>query len=1025
MPGLFISYRRSDSEAYAGRLYDRLVAELGRDQVFKDVDSIPLGADFRAHLNVILAQCRAVLVMVGPHWIDARDERGACRLESGEDFVRIEIETALARGIPVIPVLVAGATMPAEAQLPASLAAFAYRQGTPLRPDPDFHRDVDRLLTSLPSLYQASVPAADTGVGARTSGARPGAAGAGREKERAGLWKAYRDVAGGRGLLACLSGEPGIGKTTVAEAFLGELDDDGQDRFVARGRCSERLAGSEAYLPLLEALESLLQGPMQGTAERAMRALAPAWFAQVASAEKRLQVPSVSQEQLKRQLAALLRELSRTAPVVFFLDDLHWADASTVDLLAYLATKFAELRLLVIASYRPSDLLLARHPFASLKLELEGRGDCRELPLAFLTPADVGAYLACEFPARRFPASLTQLLHERTGGNPLFLVNLVGDLRDRELIAEQDGEWILRAPLEGRQLELPASIRSMIERKRERLSTQEQQLLAGASVQGFDFDSTVLAEALGLELTEVEDRLDTLERVHRFVGNAGETQFPDGTVSAHYRFVHALYQNAFYDALPPARRRILSLKVAESLERHSGAEAARLAAELALLYEAARECRQSSQYFLLAAQSAARLCAHQEAAKLARRGLEQLKSLPEDAERLKCELALQNALAYSIFLVKGYGDPEVEQTFRRAHELALRTGQSEQLLGILRGLCFYHEIRGQMSPSLSLNDQILELAEKSGDPGLKIISYHLTGDLYLWLGDFAKSREFFLKGIDLYRPDRDRSLPERFGAYDLSVGCRMFLAHDLWYLGYPDQARDSAEDALRWARELKHAYSVAASSGHCAWIYILRGEPRLAFERAQECFEVSDEHGFAFHVAHARAFRGWALAEEGRVEEGITEIEAGIAIYRSTGSIAELPFKAMLLAQALARVGRFDAALNLVDRALEGFERGPLFCDAELPRCRGDLLVAKGADSGEAETCYRTALEVAQRQQAKSLQLRAVLGLSHLLHLSGQQDEARRMLADVYAGFTEGFETSDLRRARAALQQYGGPPAGA
>jgi tetratricopeptide (TPR) repeat protein len=1019
MPGLFISYRRSDSEAYAGRLYDRLVAEFGKDQVFKDVDSIPVGADFRAHLQAVIGECRALLAIVGTHWIDARDERNVRRLENGDDFVRIELEMALARGIPVIPVLVSGATMPSEAQLPASLAALAYRQATQVRPDPDFHRDVDRLLASLPSPAEAStldssapLDAPSGPPAARRSGSRR----PGREKERAELWKAYREASRGHGLLSCLAGEPGIGKTTVAEEFLDELAHGPGGCFVARGRCSERLAGSEAYLPLLEALESLLRGPNQAAAARAMKALAPAWFAQVASAEKQPQTQSVSQEQLKRQLAALFRELSRVSPVVLFLDDLHWADASTIDLLAYLATKFGELRLLVITSYRPSDLLLAKHPFASLKLELEGRGDCREMRIGFLTPEDVGAYLASEFPARNFPPSLAQLLHARTEGNPLFLVNLVSDLRDRQLIAQQDGAWILRATLEGRELELPASIRSVIERKRERLSTDEQQLLAAASVQGFDFDSAVVAEILGLDVADVEDRLAVLERVHRFVGGAGETEFPDGAVSSHYRFVHVLYQNAFYDALPPARRRTLSLKVARALEQHSASEAARIAAELAMLYEVAREFRQSSHYFLLAATSAARLSAHQEAAKLARRGLEQLKSLPEDAECTKRELALQNALAYSLFLIKGYCDPEVEQTFRRARDLAHRTGQSAQLLGILRGLCFYHGTRGQFSPWRSLSGEILELAEQSGDPGLKIISYHLAGDLYLWLGDFAQSREFFLKGINLYRADRDRSLPERFGAYDLAVGCRMFLAHDLWYLGYPDQARDAAEEALRWARELKHAYSVAASSGHCAWIYILRGEPRLARERAQECFQVSDEHGFPFHIAHARAFRGWAIADEGSVEEGIADLEAGIAIYRASGAITELPFMAVLLAQALAKTGRFDAALTLIDGALEGFERVPLYCDAELARCRGELLVAKGADSGEAETCYRTALEAARRQRAKSLELRAVLGLSHVLNLHGQKEEATRLLADIYSSFTEGFESSDLRQARAALK---------
>ena len=842
----------------------------------------------------------------------------------------------------------------------------------------------------------------------------------GREKERAELWKAYRDVANGRGLLACLAGEPGIGKTTVAEVFLEELANSGEICFVARGRCSERLAGSEAYLPLLEALDILLQAPSQGTAVRTIKALAPAWFAQIASGEtnsiEHRQSQPVSQEQLKRQLAALFRELSRTAPVILFLDDLHWADTSTIDLLAYLATKFTELRLLVIATYRPSDLRLSKHPFLLLKLDLEARGECRDMEVRFLTPNEIESYLASEFPANRFPLNFAKQLHARTEGNPLFLVNLVADLRDRQIISVQEGHWVLRTSLDSAELALPASIRSMIDRKRAKLSEEHQRLLSAASVQGYEFDSAVLADVLGLDIGEVEERLAVLEQIHRLVAVAGETDFPDGTASSHYRFVHILYQNSFFNQLTPARRRTLSIAVATALERRYGTEAHGIASQLAVLYEVGREFRQSSHYFLTAAKSAARLSAHHEAVNLARRGLDHLKWLPEDAERMKQELSLQRALGYSLFLIKGYGGQEVEQTFKRAQHLAQKTGEAQELFGILRGLCFYYGVRGQLSPWRAMQAQVLDLAEQSGDPGLRLLSYHLTGDLYLWLGDFAQSRELLQKGIDLYRAERDRSLPDRFGAYDLLVGCRMFLAHDLWYLGFPDQARKSAEEAIRWARELKHAYSIAACSGHCAWVHILRGEPGIAQEYAEECFRISTDHGFPFHLAHAKAFRGWALSEQGEVEQGVAEIREGIEIYRGTGSIIEHPFVAMLLANALAKTGCFDLALDAIDTALEGFDDSPLFCHAELARWRGQLFLMKGSNLEEAERLFRRAFEIASRQNAKSLELRAALSLSQAFTEQGRSAEGKQLLANVYARFSEGFQTSDLTKARARLE---------
>jgi tetratricopeptide (TPR) repeat protein len=243
----------------------------------------------------------------------------------------------------------------------------------------------------------------------------------------------------------------------------------------------------------------------------------------------------------------------------------------------------------------------------------------------------------------------------------------------------------------------------------------------------------------------------------------------------------------------------------------------------------------------------------------------------------------------------------------------------------------------------------------------------------------------------------------------------MFLAHDLWYLGFPDQARKSAEEAIRWARELKHPYSVAACSGHCAWVHILRGEPGMAQEYATECLRVSTDPSFPFHLAHAKAFHGWAVSEQGDVERGVAELQEGIEIYRRTGSIIEHPFMAMLLASALAKAGRFDQALNAIDTALEGFGESPLFCDAELPRWRGQLLFMQQKNVEEAEECFRKALRIAVRQNAKSLELRAALGLSQVLNKKGRRTEAHDVLAPLYSWFYEGLETTDLRNARIAL----------
>jgi len=286
------------------------------------------------------------------------------------------------------------------------------------------------------------------------------------------LRHAYDAAANGQGGLVALSGEPGIGKTTLAEEFIDSLNDAGERCLVGRGRCSERQAGAGAYLPWLEALDALRnQGGMQ--VAKTMKAIAPTWYAQVAPPEtgdsvegRALTVNRAgSQEWMKRELHAFFEEIARQRPVVLFLDDLHWADESTVDVLAYLGARLPSQRVLTIATYRPSDLRRGQHVFLPLKLDLETRGICREIHVDFLTQDDVGRYLGLEFPGHRFPATFAALVHDKTEGNPLFMADLLRSFRDRGLIRSADGVWELARLPTAFEQEIPASIRSMIELK--------------------------------------------------------------------------------------------------------------------------------------------------------------------------------------------------------------------------------------------------------------------------------------------------------------------------------------------------------------------------------------------------------------------------------------------------------------------------------------------------------------------------------------------------------------------------------
>jgi DNA-binding winged helix-turn-helix (wHTH) protein len=499
----------------------------------------------------------------------------------------------------------------------------------------------------------------------------------GRERERTELGSAFASVAGGRGVMACVAGEPGIGKTTLVQDFLGGLQVSGESFDLAIGRCSQRLAGEEAYLPFLEALESLLR--YDGGLRPKLRELAPSWYAQLFPLSEKdpsdmlLQeyVRSTTQERVKREFTAFVCDITRKNPLVLFFDDVHWTDPSTVDLLCHLATKFDSTRILVLVTYRPSELLLLKHPFLAVKRDLLARSLCREIAVEFLALGDVERYVGLEFLGHRFPREFAGVIHSRTEGNPLFMVDLSRYLRDRKVVVKANGDqqWRLAQSLPDLGRVIPQSVGSVIERKIEQLSDRDREVLSAAAVEGYECDSAAVASALEAENGEIEEILDRLERVHAFVKRVNEDEFPRGTPTVRYRFVHVLYQNALYSSLTPTRRVVLSAALAHALEALHGEGSSTIAPQLAFLYEAARDPGRASNYFLLAAQNAQGIFANQEAIALSRRGLALLSKLPETPERARMELGLQVTLAFAFMCTLGYAAGETGTNMCRAREL--------------------------------------------------------------------------------------------------------------------------------------------------------------------------------------------------------------------------------------------------------------------------------------------------------------------------------------------------------------------
>jgi predicted ATPase len=850
----------------------------------------------------------------------------------------------------------------------------------------------------------------------------------GRQYEWAGLRTGFEEAAAGRGLLLCVTGEPGLGKTILVERFLDELSASGRTGSLARGRCSERLAGAEAYLPFLEALDSLLQGDGGASMAQAMKLLAPTWYVHLTPlaahdpslAGALADAKAATQERRKRELGVFLHEVSRRRPLVMFLDDIHWADPSSVDLLAYLGSRCMAWRLLLVLTYRPSDLLRSRHPFGPVKLELQGRGVCREIVLPFLSRDDFDRYLALAFAGHQFPEDFAALLHARTEGNPLFMVDLLRYLRDRGAIVQADDRWALVRAVPDLQNELPESVRAMIQRKVDQISPADRHLLMAASVQGAEFDSAVVARLLGREEADVEERLNDLERVHYLVRLVREQTYPDRTLTLRYGFVHILYQNALYASLQPTRKAAWSAAAARALLTHYGEKSAGLAAELAMLFEAARDPEPAADYYLAAAENAARLFAHHEAVTLARRGLALLQSLPDTPERARRELPLQVTLGVQLQVTQGYAAPEAERIYARARSLCEQVQEGPSLFRVLWGLWMYYFVRSELRKTLELAEQLFTLAQRAQDPAELLQARMALAVTFLGLGDSVATREHMDLGIAMYDPKRHGSHTDLYGQ-DPGATCLAFGAVALWLLGYPVQAVERSREAVSLARTLGQPSTLALALYFATILRQYRHEGPAVRENAEATIAIATEHGFSFWLAAGLVMRGCALTEQGEWVSGISQLRQGMSEWGATGGATHRTYHLALLAEALGREGQVEEGLAILDEALALMHRtGEAFHGAELHRLRGEFLLRqKSAEvaSHEAEACFRQALAVARQQQAKSLELRAAMSLTRLYQAQARQAEAQPLLIECYDWFREGFDTFDLREARTLLQQ--------
>jgi DNA-binding winged helix-turn-helix (wHTH) protein/tetratricopeptide (TPR) repeat protein len=735
------------------------------------------------------------------------------------------------------------------------------------------------------------------------------------DRLQTGLEAAWR----GSRQIVFVTGEPGIGKTGVVEAFLERVAADPRV-WIARGQCVETYGTQEPYLSLLDALGRLCRETGGDWLVALLRQHAPTWLVQMPwllrPADRdalQQELLGATRERMLREIAEAVEALTSEAPLVVVLEDLHWSDAATVDLLSLLARRSQPARLLLIGTYRPVDLIVRQHPLKEVKLELQAAGRCQELSLELLGVAAVADYLRERFAHNAFPSGLAQVINRRTEGNPLFMVSVVDDLVGRELIAMRDGRWEVRAGLEEVELSVPESLRQMIERRIDQLSGEERRILAAGSVAGMEFSAASVAAALNQATAEVEERCDELARRQLFIRSLGAREWPDRTVASSYGFVHALHQNALYQSITLTRRQHLHQAIGEREEIGHGDRTRDIAGALAVHFQHAGDERRAVRYLAEAADTASRRHANVEAVGYVARALDIAERLP-NGERVASHLGL---LKQRGLLRRAMGDvhgsiDDFTARARYAKEHGRGDEEVRALLELGGALSWVDRARG-----LAAVEQALALVPRLHDQALRA---HVNGShafqrilVHGWRDEDAETCRLSLDIVR--RIGERRHLSLHVGHYAL------LQSHRSEYRA----ACRTAEQGLRLAVEVRDAYHYMTAQFYRAWALLHLGQWGELRRVLRDGLEMAERNG---HHLWARAFRfhtAWLLTHAGdfataralceQEQEPGEEVQLG----ENLGSI--------VLGFANLGLSRFPEALRAFKEVTGRLENGPVLMD--------------------------------------------------------------------------------------------------
>jgi len=833
----------------------------------------------------------------------------------------------------------------------------------------------------------------------------------GREGELKQMAHALELAHGGHGQIVAIVAEAGTGKSRLFYEFKATLPVDCkvlEAYSVSHGKAS-------AWLPVLELLHDYFgiqeaddaptrREKLRAALDPALSDTQPYLFTLLAIAESPDPIAQMDpQLKRKRTLEALKRIALRQSveqPLVIMFEDLHWIDSHTQALLDLLTDGIANARVLMLVNYRPEY----RHDWGNKSYYAQLRLD----PLGQENTAEMLTMLLGEGVELN---PLKRLIVERTEGNPFFIEEMVHALFDQGVIVRNGTVRVARSLT---QVRLPPTVQGLLGSRIDRLPPAHKELVQTLAVMGRESPLGLIRQVASLGDEELESRLSALQ--------AGEFIYEVPAAGIEYTFKHALTQEVAYNSLLSERRKLLHERAGAALESMYAAQLDDHLDELARHYSHSDNVTKAIEYLGRAGQHALQRSGYAEGINSLRAAIDLLAKLPDSPERLQLELPLQLALGPAHFVIDGWGAPAAERAHTRARELCGRIGDLPELFPALFGLWAIYLQHDELRTAYELAEQLLRRATSARDPTLLVYAYLALGETALWMGDLPCAKHQLELALSFYDRERHRSLASRFAGFDAAVMCRSYLGITLWSLGYPEEALTQGKEALALGRELSHPNSLDLAKYFHATVRFWRRDrdARTVQEGVERMIEsiAAQGYGASELSAIATIIHGWAVAMQGH-EEGIAEIQKGLTACRAAGGQVTQPIYLGMLAEACGATGRLQDGLTALTQALAiANDHEDRWYEAEIHRLSGDLLLRQNAsDTTAARNCFEHAIEISRKQGAKSFELRATMSLARLLAKQGGHHEARVMLTEIYNWFTEGFDTADLKDAKALLDE--------